>query len=70
MFEKCGENKGKKYFSYILLFDSKLDHNSGLHAKNQREISSYKVRRLLWTLGGRNAGKGGGNGIRRGGNGL
>ena len=23
----------------------KLDHNSGLHAKNQRKISSYKVRR-------------------------
>jgi len=48
----------------------KLDHNSGLHAKNQREISSNKVRRLLLPLGGGKCGKGGGNGIRRGGNAL
>ena len=36
----------------------KLDYISGLHAKNQREISSNKVRRLLWPLGGENAEKG------------
>jgi len=44
----------------------KLDHNSGLHAKNQREISRNKVNGLLE---GENAGTGG-NGIRRGGNAL
>ena len=44
MSEKCGENKGG---------------NSGLHAKNQREISSNKVRRLLWPLGEGKCGKGG-----------
>jgi len=48
----------------------KLDHNSGLHAKKQREISSNKVRGLLLPLGGGKCGKGGGNGIRRGGNAL
>ena len=47
-----------------------LDRNLGLHAKNQREISSNKVRRLLWPLGKGKCEKGGGNGIRRGGNGL
>jgi len=31
----------------------------GLHAKNQREISSNKVRRLLWPLGEGKCGKGG-----------
>ena len=35
----------------------KLDHNSGLHAKNQREISSNKVRRLLWPVGRGKCGK-------------
>ena len=54
----------------IFIFDSKLDHNSALHAKNQREISSNKVRRLLWPLGRGKCGKGGGNGIRRAGNAL
>ena len=38
----------------------KLDHNSGLLAKNQREISSNKFRRLLWPLGEGKCGKGGG----------
>ena len=33
-----------------------LDHNSALHAKNQREISSNKVRRLLCLQEGENAG--------------
>jgi len=50
MSEKCGKNKRGNYYSYILLIQ-KLDHNSGLHVKNQREISSNKVRRLLWPLG-------------------
>jgi len=48
----------------------KLDHNSGLHAKKQREISSNKVWRLLWPLEEGKCGKGGGNGIRRAGNAL
>jgi len=49
----------------------KLDHNSGLLAKNQREISSNKFRRLLWPVGEGKCGKGGGgNGIRRAGNAL
>ena len=41
-----------------------------VHAKKQREISSNKVRRLLWPLGEEKCGKGGGNGIRRAGNAL
>ena len=40
------------------MFDSKLYHNSGLHAKNQREISSNKVRRLLLPFGGGKCGNG------------
>ena len=47
----------------------KLDHNLGLYVKNQREISSNKVRRLLWPFGGGKCGKGG-EGIRTGGNAL
>ena len=62
--------KGKISFSPLWVLMKKLDRNSGLHAKNQREISSNKVRRLPWPLGGRKYGKGGGNGIRRGGNAL
>ena len=54
----------------ILILIKKLDPNSGLYAKNQREISINKVRRLLWPLGRGECGKGGGNGIRRGGNAL
>ena len=53
---KCGKN----YFSPTLGFDSKT--RSQLRSackKNQREISSNKVRRLLWSLGGVNCGKGG-----------
>ena len=75
MREKLGKNEGKmkgKLFFPPLVFDSKtIDHNSGLHAKIQREISSNKVRRLLWPVGGGKCGNGGGgNGIRRGGNAL
>ena len=47
------ENSGEQ------LLIKKLDHNRGLHAKNQREISSNKVRTLHWPLGGRKCGKGG-----------
>ena len=53
-------DRGKISFSPLLI--QKLDHNSALHVKNQREISSNKVRRLLWLLGRGKCGKGGGNG--------
>ena len=72
--KKCPKNAGKMrvkiIFSTLWCLIQKLDHNSGLLAKNQREISSNKVGRLLWPLGGGKCGKGEGNGIRRGGNGL
>ena len=64
-FLKCGKIKGKIIFPTLWVLIKKLDRNSGLHAKNQREISSNKVRRLLWPLGGGKCGKGEGNGIRR-----
>ena len=35
-----------------MVFDLKLDNNSGLHAKNRREISSHKVRRFHRPFGG------------------
>ena len=57
--ENAGKIKGKISFSPLWFLIQKLDHNSGLHAKNQRDISSNKVRRLLWSLGGVNCGKGG-----------
>ena len=38
--------------------------------KKQREISSNKVRRLLWPLGEGKYGKGGGEMVKGGGNGL
>ena len=63
------KSREKLFFPHWVLI-KKLDRNSGQYAKNQREISSNKVRRLLWPLGGGKCGKGGGNGIRRGGNGL
>ena len=62
--------RGKIIFSPLWCLIQKLDHNSGLHAKNQRKISSNKVRGLLWPLGRGKCGKGGGNGIRRGRNAL
>ena len=66
-----GKISGKISFSPLWVLIKKLDRNSGLHAKNQRENSSNKVRRLqIWPLGGGKCWKGGGNGIRRGGNGL
>ena len=36
--QKCGKNKEKYCFSPFWFLIKKLDHNSGLHAKNQREI--------------------------------
>jgi hypothetical protein len=51
MSKKCGKNIGKIIFPTFCCLIQKLDHNSGLHVKNQREISSNKVRRLLWPLG-------------------
>ena len=57
--KKAGQMRGKIIFSPLWCLIQKLDYISGLHAKNQREISSNKVRRLLWPLGGRKFGKGG-----------
>jgi len=59
MSEKCGKNKGGNYFSYILMFNSKTRSQFRSACKNQREISSNKVRRLLWPLGEGKCGKGG-----------
>ena len=42
--QKCGKNEGENYFSPLWCLIQKLDHNSGLHAKNQREISKNEVR--------------------------
>ena len=57
--KKCPKKAGKIICSPFWCLVQKLDHNSGLQAKNQREISSNKVRRLLWPLGGGKCGKGG-----------
>ena len=70
MSENAGKIRGEVIFPTFCCLIQKLDHNSGLHVKNQREISSNKVRRLIWPLEGGKCRKGGGNGIRRGGNGL
>ena len=67
--KNAGKMRGKIIFPPLWCFIQKLDHNSGLLAKNQREISSNKVRRLLWPLGGGKCGKGG-EGIRRARNAL
>ena len=42
--------KGKIIFPPLWFLIIKLDHNSGLHAKNQRETSKSKVRRPPPTL--------------------
>ena len=46
-FKKCPKNagkmRGKIIFSPLWCLIKKLDHNSGLHAKNQREISKNEV---------------------------
>ena len=64
------ENEGGNYFFPNLVFDSETKSQFRSAAKNQREISSNKVGRLLWPLGEGKCGKGGENGIRRAGNAL
>ena len=58
--EKCGKNEGKIISSPLWCLIQKLYHNSSLHAKKEREISSNKVRRLLWPFGGGKGENGGG----------
>ena len=57
--KNAGKMRGKIIFSRLWCLIQKLDPISGLHAKNQREISGNKVGRLLWPFGGRKCGKGG-----------
>ena len=42
--KNAGKMRGKIIFSPLWCLIQKLDHNSGLHAKNQREISKNEVR--------------------------
>ena len=49
--------KSQTNFGIFLI--QKMDPNSGLHAKTQREIPRNIVRRLHWPLGGEQLGKGG-----------
>ena len=42
--KNAGKMRGKIIFSLLWCLIQKLDHNSGLHAKNQREISKNEVR--------------------------
>jgi len=42
--KNAGKMRGKIIFSPPWCLIPKLDHNSGLHAKNQREISKNEVR--------------------------
>ena len=52
--KKCLKNAGKIIFSPLWCVFQKLDHNSGLHAKNQREISKNEVRTpppFVWKCG-------------------
>ena len=48
--KKCPKNAGN-YFFPNLVFDSETKSQFRSAAKNQREISSNKVGRLLWPLG-------------------
>ena len=41
--KNAGKMRGKIIFSPLWCLIQKLDHNSGLHAKNQREISKNEV---------------------------
>ena len=41
VFEKIRKKQGENYFWFLI---KKLNHNSGLHAKNQREINKNEVR--------------------------
>ena len=53
--KKCPKNEGKIIFSPLWCLIQKLDHNSGLHEKNQREISKNEVRSppppFVWKCG-------------------
>jgi len=42
--KNAGKMRGKIIFSPLWCLIQKLDHNSGLHAKNQREISKNEGR--------------------------
>ena len=44
-FEKMSENVGEIFFFSILVFDLKLNLNSGLNTKNRREIFKNKFRK-------------------------
>ena len=57
--KNCAKNEVEHFFPPFWCLIQKLDLNSGLLAKNQREISSNKVRRLLWPFGGGKCRKGG-----------
>ena len=57
-------------FPHILFFYLKLDHNSAMHAKIREKSLVIKSEGFFWPLEGEKCGKGGGNGIRRGGNAL
>ena len=56
LLEKCGKMRGKIIFSPLWV----LITIQVCMQKNQKEISSNEVRRLLWLLEGENAGTGGG----------
>ena len=58
VFEKMAEKSKTFFIPKVCCLIQKLDQNSGLHVKSQREISNNKVGRLLWPLEGENAEKG------------
>ena len=65
--------RGRIIFPPFWCLIHKLDRNSGLDVKNQREISGSKVKRLYRPFAGEKWGEmreRGGNGIRTGGNAL
>jgi len=53
--KNAGKMRGKIIFSPLWCLIQKLDHNSGLHAKNQREIFKNEVRSppppFVWKCG-------------------
>ena len=51
--KNAGKMRGKIIFQPFWVLIQKLDHNSGLQAKNQREISNNKFRMLPWPFGWR-----------------
>ena len=52
VFEKMAEKSKTFFIPKVCCLIQKLDQNSGLHVKSQREISNNKVGRLLWPLEG------------------